>query len=503
MDFQEKKYVLNNAYRLKNDLHRMFICNNYTSYYNPHNTDPKISKDVLMLTHPYLAYIIGLFDGTNTIKDIYEKLNSFFSISESKFNQAIKALIYNNEVLEIPITGIGTFKLPKRLLIEASPGCERHDLSLNDIDIDNMINKLDLLSKRLYIPESMMLMIDNHCLVNCTYCYEDRQHKIDRYISFERITEIIQEATSIGMSYVDIIGGDILMYPFWDKLVKCLKQNQYAPYISTKVPITDKIIQKLKDDDINSIQLSLDSVIPSELTNILHVGKNYFELIKKGIGLLNKANIEIIIRSVITRYNDSIESIEKLISFASSFKMVSKVDLVPAAYSRFSAYNYSSTIAKLNIIESHIKQWEDRYQLKISLANWIPEYTDSEKPNRFKNRAQCIANMTSMFMLPDGKVTICEQLYWHPFFIIGDLAHQSIMEVWNSDKALSLWNFSQKDVQEGSPCKTCQNFNECRHGRGVCWRDAVAYFGSEYYDYPPTFCPKATLNGKKYFIPQK
>lgn len=25
------------------------------------------------------------------------------------------------------------------------------------------------------------------------------------------------------------------------------------------------------------------------------------------------------------------------------------------------------------------------------------------------------------FVLPDGKVSACEQLYWHPQFIIGDL----------------------------------------------------------------------------------
>ena len=47
------------------------------------------------------------------------------------------------------------------------------------------------------------------------------------------------------------------------------------------------------------------------------------------------------------------------------------------------------------------------------------------------------------FVLPDGKVSACEQLYWHPQFIIGDLKKQSIEEIWNSPKAWELYNLSK------------------------------------------------------------
>lgn len=40
-------------------------------------------------------------------------------------------------------------------------------------------------------------------------------------------------------------------------------------------------------------------------------------------------------------------------------------------------------------------------------------------------------------------------------FILGDLNKQSIMEMWESEKALSLWNFSKEDVRDESPlCAT-------------------------------------------------
>jgi hypothetical protein len=40
--------------------------------------------------------------------------------------------------------------------------------------------------------------------------------------------------------------------------------------------------------------------------------------------------------------------------------------------------------------------------------------------------AECSANSSHIFILPDGKVTIGEQLYWKPHFIIGDLSRQTI-----------------------------------------------------------------------------
>ena len=55
----------------------------------------------------------------------------------------------------------------------------------------------------------------------------------------------------------------------------------------------------------------------------------------------------------------------------------------------------------------------------------------------------CVMLKQLAFVLPDGKVSACEQLYWHPQFIIGDLKQQYIEEIWNSPKACELYNLRQ------------------------------------------------------------
>ena len=115
------------------------------------------------------------------------------------------------------------------------------------------------------------------------------------------------------------------------------------------------------------------------------------------------------------------------------------------------------------------------------------------RDKEFQNRPLCEGNLSYMLVLPDGKVTICEELYWHPQFILGNITEKSIMEVWMSDKALALHHLSRKDISEKSACKICGDFNLCRgeNGSRVCWKTVQYFYGSENWDFPEPSCPFA------------
>lgn len=88
-------------------------------------------------------------------------------------------------------------------------------------------------------------------------------------------------------------------------------------------------------------------------------------------------------------------------------------------------------------------------------------------------------------------------------FILGDLNKQSIMEMWESEKALLLWNFSKEDVRDESPYKQCFEFENCRRGLGSCWRLAISAFGDDSYDYHAPDCPYApNIEEHDFYIPE-
>ena len=49
------------------------------------------------------------------------------------------------------------------------------------------------------------------------------------------------------------------------------------------------------------------------------------------------------------------------------------------------------------------------------------EMHSSKTWTKFNERSVCAGNYLQLFILPDGNVTICEELYWHPKFIVGNI----------------------------------------------------------------------------------
>lgn len=75
--------------------------------------------------------------------------------------------------------------------------------------------------------------------------------------------------------------------------------------------------------------------------------------------------------------------------------------------------------------------------------------------------------------------------------ILGDVKTNTLEEIWNSEKAINLWNISQDEFPEDSACKACQGFEGCRRGLGVCWKIILAAYGQNNPYYPDPRCPKA------------
>lgn len=95
------------------------------------------------------------------------------------------------------------------------------------------------------------------------------------------------------------------------------------------------------------------------------------------------------------------------------------------------------------------------------------------------------------YILPDGNVTMCEQLYWNKNFIVGNIIHHNLAEVWNSDKAKAIFFIKQEDIPSDSLCHSCKQFEACRSIRQVCYREIVRKYGTDKWYYPDVNCPFA------------
>jgi radical SAM protein with 4Fe4S-binding SPASM domain len=490
-------FVLNPAYNMREDSKRVILYNS--------SIDPGIrvdSDDILTFLHPLYAIVLAQFTGTKKLGDIIVELVRVLKLDESKATNLIEPLLSNEKELQFEYDGHNYF-LPRHLLIEVEPGSFSRHFNIKDFMIPRQ--RLDFDSWRLFRPLDCIFMINTLCVTDCVYCFADRRERFNCRIPMGRLKEIIEEARIQGLRSFDLTGGEIFLYPDWCKLIQEIINNGFDPYISTKMPLNPDTINTLKEIGVKRIQISLDTIVPEELKNVLGVDDNYYHAFLKSIKDLNRLGINIYANSQITHYNQ--DNVTKLIDFLLSLENIKRINVGAAGFSLYrdkDYADYSISLERAQQIESYIDQLKTKTPEHIMLN--FPGYTKSDEYQKdkenhsFAKRARCTGNFSSFFLLPDGKVTICEELYFHPAFIIGDLSEQSILEMWNSQKALDLYKLSKDKIQASSPCYTCDEFDDCHQKKGVCWKEVLYAYGDDNWDYPDPRCPKAPAIKRKFFL---
>jgi len=260
---------------------------------------------------------------------------------------------------------------------------------------------------------------------------------------------------------------------------------------------------------LKNIQISIDSIIPDELIRILKVKPDYPGKLLETLKKLDEKGFEIFTNSQVTAAN--CDNISQLLDFLLNLKNIKRINMGAAAFSLYlgeAKYKeYRASLEKIEQLKSKLEDLKKEYLGTISVnfsgyydKNGVIDRKPEEKKKSFGERARCSGNFYSFTILPDGKVTVCEELYWHPKFIIGDLTKQSIEEVWNSEPALELYNISQDMIRNESSCKNCPEFESCHKDKGVCWKEVLYAYGEENWDYPDPKCPYATKPLREFYL---
>lgn len=491
---ESNEYVLNPDYSLKNDIHRVVLKSKLA-------LNPKLSSSCKSFIHPVQAMIFSFFTYKRTLDENIKLLSNFLDISEKSVLEIITPFIENEEKMSTLFKDkyIG---IPKNLIININKLEEEY--IPQQIDIETLrCSNIDLKSKRINTgPSQITFMLTNRCVTKCCYCYANTNKKVQYYVPTERILDTIREAKKLDLYNVNIIGGEIFLHKDWDIILKEIISNGFSPMsISTKVPITNEIANKIKASGYNStIQFSLDSIDSEILQKTLCVKPNYIEEVKKGFQILDENDIQYRIETVITKFNASIDKIEELYNYLLTLKGIKQWEIRLAMFSHYkdqeNYLNLKSNRGVLNKLVDFISnniQNEAPFKVQIPIIQDLnKEYYVADKGSSSFIGARCSALCDHMFILPDGKVTICEQLYWNENFIIGDLNHNNLLEIWNSPRALELVNIKKENIQKDSVCSSCDLFEGCfTIDKNRCWSDVIKAYGTDNWDFPDPRCNKA------------
>lgn len=440
--------------------------------------------------HPLHAIILSFLNGKE-IEETIENIRKFIPMDAKELFHFIISLL-DNEHSQVLNYKNYSIVFPSHLIIISD---KTRDIVYNPTDF--LLNDVDLSVSRPISVSKLTLMVNNTCSTNCYYCYADKRKKVENKIPLERYKQIIEEAKKNGVVTIDVIGGEFFLYPHWKQLYSFLIEHNYYPLLSTKTCLKESDIKFLSEKKCTQLQFSLDSLIPETLNGMLGVNDRYVENVKHTLKLLEKYGINVAIHSILTQKNSTEEDFKSIFDFIKNLSNILywKPDI--GSESVYVNTAIHGTIAPTSKAQTSISVLCNKLQRNVSFPILSSGLEKKEGDSsiktwaNFNERSVCAGNYLQLFILPDGNVTICEELYWHPRFIVGNILEQSLNEIWNSKAALDLYYLKQSDISEGSPCRTCKDYEVCRIPKQVCYRDIVRKYGTKHWDYPDVNCPKS------------
>lgn len=488
---KRKVYILNPHYHLRDDRHRVVLFS--------WGVDGKeCSPHWQSFIHPVQAVFLSFFTHYRYYRQTLSRLCGFFKYGEEELDGMVRKFIENPEPVHVSLPG-GKVYFPKRLLVDAEAWTGEISLDGQRPE-DFLLENIDLCTPRLYAgPGLLTLMLNNRCVTRCRYCYADTQTKVRHPLSTERIMELIKEAADIGVQQVVLIGGEVFLHKDWTRILGVLVDHDLAPeYVSTKLPMTRELVSQLEAVGYRGIvQVSLDTCNEQVANELLGVKEGYVEKVLQGLQWLDASSLNYQVASVLTTYNCDLVSLTELYRRLSVLKRIRDWRLVPVQHSISKGYR---SIAELKPRREQLITVFDRLSEAVvqspfpvimnrQALEW--HYRNDSIGKRPFEGSKCTALRTHLFILPDGKATICEQLYWNPRFIVGDVSKDSIREVWNSEKSMRLWQLDKEMFSSDTPCKECPVMKVCYSERNRCWADVIKAYGEDGWDYPDPRCEQA------------
>jgi MoaA/NifB/PqqE/SkfB family radical SAM enzyme len=300
-------------------------------------------------------------------------------------------------------------------------------------------------------PQVVYWIQHTACNLSCPMCNVPAMPmKIERpsWISTERMIEIVEELADMGVPNLGVSGGEPIIDP--ERLFAVLeaagKRHMYIHFGTNGLLMTEDILRRFDSIGVGHISLSADGI--GEIHDKVRGRKGCWENgVIKTIRIFEKVrpkNINLKINTVIS--DENLEGLPELVEFMAKKKYV--VFLQPFDPC---AYEFLTKHKDANVAHQKFPQWipPDRFRLLeevideiMSIERKYPgtllndeEHLKATKRyftfNLFDKPQTCTLGFRNLWIRSNGDVGFCIYGY------IGNLKHQSVTELWNSEKMIA------------------------------------------------------------------
>ncbi|PYX29860.1 MAG: radical SAM protein [Acidobacteria bacterium] len=253
------------------------------------------------------------------------------------------------------------------------------------------------------------------CNLSCTYCneYDD----FSKPVPTEQMLRRVDKLGELGTSVVTISGGEPLLHPDLDDIIhRMVKRRIVSGLITNGYLLTADRIQKLNRAGLEWLQISIDNVIPDE------VSKKSLKVLGKKLQLLAEhadfhVNINSVVGGGVSNPQDALTIGKRALELGFS----STVGIIHDGQGQLQPLKDDE-----RIIYHEMKQLERRSFTRI---NSFQDNIAEGRPNQWR----CRAGARYLYICEDGLVHYCSQQRGYPAiplekYTIADLRREFYTE---------------------------------------------------------------------------
>lgn len=159
---------------------------------------------------------------------------------------------------------------------------------------------------------NLLIHLLDKCNLHCDHCYLNAQANGSTMLPIQLVERTISEASELGINSIQFSGGEPLLYPHIDEVLKATVGKGLNVTVSTNGTLIDHKIAQLLMETEASVVTSIDG--PEKYHDMFRGQKGSFAKTKKGISILKEHGIPV--KIVTTVCENSIEYIEWCAEFA-------------------------------------------------------------------------------------------------------------------------------------------------------------------------------------------
>lgn len=348
----------------------------------------------------------------------------------------------------------------------------------------------------------------HNCFHRCPYCisrYQLLKNSSDVMLGVEDWARVFSEADRLGVEYLDISGGEPILYKGLIAIIWEAKRHGWFVSLNSSGWNLANIQEELINVSLDQVVISIVSLKP-KLQDKLRCRNGSSKKLIESLKLLKTKSIRLILHFLINKYNYT--ELPDLIDFSFSNKANGLSLIYPEDdhVSKNLLMNDSEiSHFKSEILPESLKRYQSyRPKLDISHQNLSSLFENNENNKIYsqgkywKNMSQVLSNCTrpNMFMLiyPNGNVLPCNGVEYSHVPIVGNVLRQNLQDIFYGN---GYNDFRNKRVEYCINCPV-----KCHTGIAIKTADNPPYAAPVIRKVPENLPQERPLVPKKYLYVQ-